>query len=163
MAVGPTMPGLRAVSGAGPVACRDRLVAFRSGLYECFGRRGDALFEVVDALLTAFADSTSIDDDRGHGRAKRRSLRVAPCDDRLFPGARQVFRLRRDIGGLDGVRTSKEIVHGIVSLDADLAGPEHLNHYARGHWTVEKLSTLDPRRDLPRGQFPAADRYRATS
>uniref|UniRef100_UPI000470D098 ISAs1 family transposase n=3 Tax=Salinispora cortesiana TaxID=1305843 RepID=UPI000470D098 len=37
----------------------------------------------------------------------------------------------------DGVRTSKEIIHGIVSLDAGQAGPEHLNHYARGHWTVE--------------------------
>jgi hypothetical protein len=62
---------------------------------------------------------------------------VAPCDDTLFPGARQVFRLRRDTGGLDGVRTSKEIIHGIVSIGADLASPEHLNAYARGHWTVE--------------------------
>ncbi|MEV0809247.1 transposase, partial [Micromonospora sp. NPDC050200] len=52
-------------------------------------------------------------------------------------GARQVFRLRRDTGGLDGVRTSKEIIHGIVSLGADLAGPHHLNAYARGHWSVE--------------------------
>jgi hypothetical protein len=59
------------------------------------------------------------------------------CDDTVFPSARQVFRLRRDTGGLDGVRTSKEIIHGIVSLDAAQAGPVHLNHYARGHWTVE--------------------------
>jgi predicted transposase YbfD/YdcC len=86
---------------------------------------------------TEFIDHTDIDDDRGHGRTERRTLRVAPCDDRLFPGARQVFRLRRDTGGLDGVRTSKEIIHGIVSVDADLAGPDHLNHYARGHWAVE--------------------------
>jgi predicted transposase YbfD/YdcC len=98
-------------------------------------------FQAAQALLsgtdTEFADHTDIHDDRGHGRTERRTLRVAPCDDSLFPGARQVFRLRRDIGGLDGVRTSKEIVHGIVSLDADLAGPHHLNTYARGHWTVE--------------------------
>lgn len=46
--------------------------------------------------------------ERGHGRTERRTIRVAPCDDSLFPGARQVFRLRRDTGGLDGVRTSKQ-------------------------------------------------------
>jgi predicted transposase YbfD/YdcC len=97
--------------------------------------------QAAQALLsgtdTEFADSTSVTDDRGHGRTERRTLRVAACDDTLFPGARQVFRLRRDTGGLDGVRTSKEIIHGIVSLDTAQAGPAHLNHYARGHWTVE--------------------------
>jgi hypothetical protein len=57
----------------------------------------------------------------------------------LFPGARQVFQLRRDTGGLDGVRTSKEIVHGIVSLGTDLASPDHLNAYTRGHWCMETV------------------------
>ena len=98
-------------------------------------------FQAAQALLsgkdTEFIDSMDIGDDRGHGRTERRTLRVAPCDDTVFPGARQVFRLRRDTGGLDGVRTSKEIIHGIVSVTAEQAGPEHLNHYARGHWIVE--------------------------
>ncbi|MBA2707046.1 MAG: ISAs1 family transposase [Gemmatimonadaceae bacterium] len=98
-------------------------------------------YQAVQALLsgtdTEFADNMTVNDDRGHGRTERRTLRVAPCDDQLFPGARQVFRLRRDTGGLDGVRASKEVIHGIVSLEADLASPQHLNHYARGHWTVE--------------------------
>ncbi|MBT8225179.1 MAG: transposase [Dactylosporangium sp.] len=62
---------------------------------------------------------------------------MATCDDTLLPGTRQVFRLRRDIGGLDGVRTSKEIIHGIVILDAERATPCHLNIYTRDHWTVE--------------------------
>jgi predicted transposase YbfD/YdcC len=84
-----------------------------------------------------FADRMHTADDQGHGRTEHRTLRVAGCDDRLFPGARQVFRLRRDTGGLDGVRTRKEIVYGIVSVPAAQAGPEHLNAYARGHWTVE--------------------------
>ena len=48
-----------------------------------------------------------------------------------------VFRLRRDSGGSDGVWTSKEIVFGVTSLPADLAGPAHLNHYERQHWCVE--------------------------
>jgi predicted transposase YbfD/YdcC len=98
-------------------------------------------FQAAQALLsgtdTEFIDSVDVDDDRGHGRTERRTLRVAPCDDTVFPGARQVFRLRRDTGGLDGVRTSKEIIHGIVSATAEQANPEHLNHYARGHWIVE--------------------------
>lgn len=84
-----------------------------------------------------FTDRMHTADDRGHGRTEHRTLRVADCDDALFPGARQVFRLRRDTGGLDGVRTRKEIVYGIVSVPAAQAGPEHLNAYARGHWTVE--------------------------
>lgn len=98
-------------------------------------------YQAAQALLsgtdTEFADHSDVDDDRGHGRTERRTLRVAACDDTLFPGARQVFRLRRDTGGLDGVRTSKQIIHGIVSLGADLAGPQHLNAYTRGHWCVE--------------------------
>jgi predicted transposase YbfD/YdcC len=97
--------------------------------------------QAAQALLSGadaeFVDHTAVDADRGHGRTERRAMRVAPADDTLFPGARQVFRLRRDTGGLDGVRTSKQIVYGIVSLPAELAGPVHLNHYARGHWTVE--------------------------
>jgi predicted transposase YbfD/YdcC len=97
--------------------------------------------QAAPALLsgtdTEFIDGIDVDEDRGHGRTERRRLRVAPCDDTLFPGARQVFRLRRDTGGLDGVRTSKEIIHGIVSVNADQAGPQHLDHYARGHRAVE--------------------------
>ncbi|MEV6868194.1 ISAs1 family transposase [Streptosporangium subroseum] len=84
-----------------------------------------------------WADSTAIDCDRGHGRTERRTIRTASTDDALFPGARQAFRLRRDVGDLDGVWTSKEIVYGITSLPADLAGPAHLNHYERAHWGVE--------------------------
>lgn len=84
-----------------------------------------------------FAGHIHTDADRGHGRTERRTIRVADCDDTLFPGARQVFRLRRDTGGLDGVRTHKEIVYGIASMTASLGPPAHLNHYIRGHWSVE--------------------------
>jgi predicted transposase YbfD/YdcC len=84
-----------------------------------------------------WTDTTSSQDDRGHGRVERRTIRVAPADDGLFPGAAQAFRLRRDTGGLDGVMEHKEIVYGITSLPADLAGPTHLNYYQRRHWHVE--------------------------
>ena len=81
--------------------------------------------------------TTAVEDDRGHGRVERRTIRVAPADESLFPGAVQAFRLRRDTGGLDGVWTRKEIVYGITSLPPDLAGPAQLNHYQRRHWVVE--------------------------
>jgi hypothetical protein len=44
---------LRAVVAAEPVVCSARLVVWRAALYRCFGRRADALFELVDAVLTA--------------------------------------------------------------------------------------------------------------
>jgi predicted transposase YbfD/YdcC len=98
-------------------------------------------FQAAQALLcgtdTEFADHTVIDTDRGHGRTEQRTLRVAPAEDTLFPGARQVFRIRRDTGGPDGQRTRKEVVYGITSMPAQLAGPAQLNHYAREHWCVE--------------------------
>jgi predicted transposase YbfD/YdcC len=93
------------------------------------------------ALLTGtdvqFEETTAVDDDRGHGRRERRTIRTAPADATLFPGARQVFRLRRDVGEPNGPWTGKEIVLGITSLPPDLAGPEHLNCYQRHHWSVE--------------------------
>lgn len=86
---------------------------------------------------TDWEASSAIAANRGHGRTERRSIRTATADDTLFPGARQVFRLRRDVGGLDDVWDTKEIIHGVTSLPADLAGPVQLNHYQRQHWTVE--------------------------
>jgi hypothetical protein len=72
---------------------------------------------------TDWVEAPAVEDDRGHGRVERRTIRVAPADDSLFPGAAQAFRLRRDTGGPDGVREHHQIVYGITSLPADLAGP----------------------------------------
>jgi predicted transposase YbfD/YdcC len=84
-----------------------------------------------------WVETSAVEDDQGHGRIERRSIRTAPADNTLFPGAHQVFRLRRDVAGPDGVWTSKEVIFGITSLPTGLAGPEHLNCYERQHWTVE--------------------------
>jgi predicted transposase YbfD/YdcC len=119
------------------------------------------------ALLTGpdsqWADTTSSADDRGHGRVERRTIRVAPTDGSLFPGAVQAFRLRRDTGGLDGVMEHKEIVYGITSLPTCLAGPTHLNYYERRHWVVENrlhwirdVSFDEDRSQLRTGTAPRA-------
>lgn len=86
---------------------------------------------------TDWLETTAAEDDRGHSRTERRTIRTAPADNTLFPGAAQVFRLRRDTGDLDGTWSGKEIVFGVTSLAADLAGPAHLNHYERAHWGIE--------------------------
>ncbi|WP_440107835.1 ISAs1 family transposase [Streptosporangium sp. H16] len=95
----------------------------------------------AQVLLTGpdvdWSATTAIDDDHGHDRIERRTIRTAEADDALFPGTRQAFRLRRDVGDLDGVWISKEIVYGITSMPATLAPPDHLNHYERAHWGVE--------------------------
>lgn len=83
------------------------------------------------------APAGAIEHDRGHGRIERRTLRVTNATPALFPGARQVIHLRRDTGDLDGAWTGKQEILAITSLPADLAGPAQLNHYLRGHWTVE--------------------------
>jgi predicted transposase YbfD/YdcC len=97
----------------------------------------DAAAALLSGPDTDWVATTATEDDRGHGRVERRTIRVAPADESLFPGAVQAFRLRRDSAGLDGVWTGKEIVYGITSLPADLAGPAQLNHYERRHWVVE--------------------------
>ncbi|GAA4230268.1 hypothetical protein FHR32_007052 [Streptosporangium album] len=68
-----------------------------------------------------WSDTTAIDHDHGHDRTERRTIRTTEADEGLFPGARQAFRLRRDVGDLDGTWTGKEIVYGITSLPAALA------------------------------------------
>jgi predicted transposase YbfD/YdcC len=119
------------------------------------------------ALLTGpdseWIDTTSSQDDRGHGRVERRTIRVAPADDSLFPGAAQAFRLRRDTGGLDGAMAHKEIVYGITSMPLAVAGPAHLNHYERRHWVVENrlhwvrdVSFDEDRSQLRTGTAPRA-------
>lgn len=74
MAVGSTMPGSPVVVAADDVECRGALIGFRAGLYECFDRRADALFELVDAVLTAEGPVDSLVElsqerafRRGHG------------------------------------------------------------------------------------------------
>lgn len=54
-----------------------------------------------------------------------------------FPGAAQVFRIRRRVFEPTGACISKEIVHGITSLTRDKATPEDLATLVRNHWRVE--------------------------
>ncbi len=79
---------------------------------------------------------------RGHGRTEERILIALALthNDRVdFPDAAQVLRIVRYTGGLDGQRTTKEVVHAITSLPRRRADAPDLNVLARGHWQIEAL------------------------
>jgi predicted transposase YbfD/YdcC len=147
-------PLLQDLDLAGAVVTADAMHTQRSfadwlvtekNAYYLFVVKGNqpTLHEAVQAALAGhddgFAQRSHRQTSKGHGRTETRSIRTADADPEAinFPHAAQVFRLRRDRGGLDGARTSKEIVYGITNLPAELAGPAELAAYARGHWTIE--------------------------
>jgi predicted transposase YbfD/YdcC len=72
--------------------------------------------------------------ERRNGYQVTRTIWTAPADGVDFPGAVQVFRIRRDVHATDGQRVSKQIVHGITSLPA---GAADLARYVREHWGIE--------------------------
>src|SRR5205814_2507027 len=88
-----------------------------------------SLLRAVAAALagpdTEFADLSWAEESTGHGRRERRAIRTAPAAGIDWPHAAQVMRIRRDTGPTHGPWASKEIVHGITSLPACLAGPRH--------------------------------------
>lgn len=90
-------------------------------------------------VMTAVDDTSS----RGHGRTEQRIVTTAALPqighvgDVEFPDAAQVLQIVRYRGGLDGQRTSKEIVHAITSLPADRADTTALATLVRGHWSIE--------------------------
>ena len=81
--------------------------------------------------------------NRGHGRTEQRILKAAALPeaghigDVAFPDAAQVLRIVRYRGGLDGQRTSKEVVHAITSLPPQRADAACLAGLLRGHWSIE--------------------------
>lgn len=97
----------------------------------------DAVAEALTGTDKQFADRMNTTTNRGHGRTETRTIRAAAATAIEFPHAAQIFRLRRDRGGLDAVRRSKEIVYGITSLTPERAGPAQLAAHNRGHWTIE--------------------------
>jgi predicted transposase YbfD/YdcC len=80
--------------------------------------------------------------DMGHGRSERRHLRVtAAVAGKLgWPGLSQGFRLERWAREKKTGKERQEVVYGITSLPAALAGAEQLLRLTRGQWTIENRS-----------------------
>lgn len=100
-----------------------------------------ALLQAVAPLLsgpdTDWTEHRYDSTDRGHGRTEHRSVRVAPAAGIEFPHAANVFRTVRYTGGLDGQRTTKQVVYGITSLTSHDADPAEVAAHQRGHWSIE--------------------------
>jgi predicted transposase YbfD/YdcC len=64
---------------------------------------------------------------------------VAGAQGIEFPGAVRVFRIRRQPYDLSGQRLSKEVVHGVTSLNPSQATPKQLLDAVRHHWRIEAM------------------------
>ena len=80
--------------------------------------------------------------DTGHGRSERRQLRVtgAVAGKLGWPGLAQGFRLERWARAKKTGKERQEVVYGITSLSAELAGPGQLLALTRGQWLIENRS-----------------------
>jgi predicted transposase YbfD/YdcC len=88
-------------------------------------------------------------DNTGHGRYERRSIRVLPAPEDLdFPDARQVFMIERTVvhtvrrWGKNGrkktkKRTSYVKAYAVTSLTTKQADPADLAKLVRDHWQIE--------------------------
>lgn len=117
----------------------------RTAAYIC-GRDGDyvltlkanqpSLLDSVAAKLFAATDpSYHLDIDHGRGRSVHRQIWASDAEGIDFPGAAQIFRIRRDAFDHSGQRISKEIVYGITSLAEVTA--EAIGRWVRLHWGIE--------------------------
>lgn len=99
------------------------------------GNRPTLLSEITDRLpaaTTATAGAVAV--QRRNGYRITRTIWTAPATGVDFPGAAQVFRIRRDIHDHDGHRISKQFLHGITSLTGT---PTDIADLVRGHWGIE--------------------------
>lgn len=105
------------------------------------GNRAALLARIVAALPPAAPGTEHhVEEDRSKGRIVRRAIWIAPADGINFPGAAQVFRIRRDTFDHQGNRLTKEVVHGVTSLTAQQATAEQVASLIRRHWGIENRS-----------------------
>lgn len=119
------------------------ITAERGGAYVLTvkGNRPGLLAQITAALPPAAAGTErSVDEDRSKGKIVRRAIWVASANKIDFPGAAQVFRIRRDTFDHLGNRLSKEIVHGVTSLSTTHAAPDAIAGLVRNHWRTENKS-----------------------
>jgi predicted transposase YbfD/YdcC len=119
------------------------IVSERGGAYALTVKGNQpTLLAAINAALPPAAPGSEhhVETDRGNGKIVRRAIWVAPADGVEFPGAAQVFRIRRDTFDHAGNRLSKEVVHGVTSLTAAQADPQQLARFVRRHWSIENKS-----------------------
>jgi predicted transposase YbfD/YdcC len=99
------------------------------------GNQPSLLDSVVAKLSRATDPDQYLDVEHRRGRIVHRQIWTTDATGIDFPGVAQVFRIRRDVFDLSGVRLSKEIVYGITSLAE--AAAEAVARWVRQHWGIE--------------------------
>jgi predicted transposase YbfD/YdcC len=100
-------------------------------------RLQEAIFRKTSAGCAAAPAYASI--DHGHGRIVKRPIWVTSAEGTGFPHAAQVLPIRRDTNDLTGAALTKEILHGITSLNAARATPATVARLAQGQWGIESI------------------------
>lgn len=95
-----------------------------------------ALLNAIAAQVPAAVPDTAAATHTEHRNGHRivRTIWTAPADGVDFPGAAQVFRIRRDTYAPDGQRVSKHILHGVTSLTCTAS---KIAAHVRAHWAIE--------------------------
>jgi predicted transposase YbfD/YdcC len=99
-----------------------------------------AIYDKINSECPVTPGHTGL--DYSHGRIVRRSAWVTGADGIDFPHATQVLRIRRDTYDLTGTALTKEIVHGITSLNPGRGTPAALAGLTRGQWGIESIHWL---------------------
>ena len=90
------------------------------------------------ALPWAQVGVTDTQDDRGHGRIEKRTLKVVSIDAGiLFPHAAQAIQVTRKVRRLKSRKWRTETVYAVTDLTALQASPAQLGSWLRGHWCIE--------------------------
>jgi hypothetical protein len=82
---------------------------------------------------------TEVEPENRHGRLANRHLLVASVEpgEVDWPGARQIFAVRRSYYHSHNGKSSWQLVYGITSLPETRANARLLLALIRGHWTIE--------------------------
>lgn len=141
-------PLLATVDLAGAVVTADAMHTQRSHASYLVEERGADYVLIVKANqpnLFAQLDSLTWDqfplhtnENTGHGRAERRTIRVQPAPENIdFPHAAQVFLIERYVTDVSSGQESAIAVLGITSRDTTRADASQIATYAREHWNIE--------------------------
>jgi len=101
------------------------------------GNQPGLLRAVRAGMFTSAIHGYHLEEERGHGRVVRREIWTGPVEAVVFPGAAQIFRIRREVCDLAGRMLSVEIVHGVTSLSAERASATAVAAWVRRHWGIE--------------------------
>jgi len=92
----------------------------------------------ITALPWAEVPVTATDDDRGHGRDERRTIKVLTAARGIgFPYARQLIQITRERLVVATGERGTEVVYAICSLPFEQARPMAITAWLRQHWGIE--------------------------